>query len=75
MDIRQGVQGMPDDQVFIVRCWDDSRDQEGDRPAWRVRVEHTNTGVERYFADLPALCAFIEETLQRASRRSGVDLH
>ena len=66
---------MADDQVFIIRCWDDNRDQTGGPPVWRARVEHTNTGTERHFANLLALCEFIEKTLQRASRKNGEDLH
>lgn len=66
---------MLDDQVFIIRCWDDNRDQTGGSPAWRVRAEHANTGAERHFADLSALCNFIKETLQRASMTKGDDLH
>lgn len=62
---------MADDQVFVVRCWDDNRDQVGGVPAWRARLEHTNTGTERYFASLDALCAFIEEMLEQAARRNG----
>ena len=66
---------MANDQVFIIRCWDDNRDQTSGAPAWRARVEHTNSGAERHFADLRALCDFIETTLQRASRKNGDELH
>ena len=73
--LEQGLREMADDQVFIIRCWDDNRDQTGRPPEWRARVEHTNTGAERHFANLPSLCEFIEITLQRASRKNRDDLH
>lgn len=66
---------MVDDQVFIVRCWDDRSDQTTGSPVWRLRVEHTNCATERHFADLPALCDFIGEALQRAAMTKGSELH
>lgn len=48
----------PPYQAYLVRLWQTGDTAEG---AWRASVESPHTGEKRWFADLEALFAFLEE--------------
>lgn len=52
---------MQDNYAFVVRIWQELRDEEGNWLAWRGSVHDVSTGERSYF-DAPArLIAFIED--------------
>jgi hypothetical protein len=50
-------------RAYLLRLWQ----TEGDdgRPIWRAALEDARSGERRGFADLAALCAFLEAQLGR----------
>lgn len=55
-----------DDQVFIIRCWNERRGNP-DKPAlWRVRVTHLNSDQEVHFNSPLAIIDFITNCLAAA---------
>ena len=57
-----------DDQVFIVRCWNERRDVPDGPAQWRVRVSHLNTDNEAYFNDPAEILLFLAKRLAEAEK-------
>ncbi len=58
---------MTDDQVFIVRCWNEMPDEPVKGAMWRFRVSHMESGEERHFADSKGVAGFIDARLAQAT--------
>lgn len=50
-------------QSYLLRLWRESINGE-----WRASLQNVTTGQCRYFASLPQLCAFLEETTRSPLR-------
>ncbi len=55
-----------DDQVFIIRCWNENADIPGTRARWRMRVVHVNRSLEAHFNKLEEICDFVSGRLSDA---------
>ena len=51
-------------RVFLLTCWQEE-DVAADPERWRFRLEEPNTGEQHGFADLEALTAFLQASLQK----------
>jgi hypothetical protein len=50
-------------QSYLLRLWRESTNGE-----WRASLQNVSTGQCRYFASLPQLCSFLEETTRQPQR-------
>ncbi len=54
-----------DNHVFILRIWREPRENQAAWQSWRGKIEHVDTGQERYVADLQEINRFILEFLTK----------
>jgi len=52
---------LQDNYSFVVRIWQELRDEEGNWLAWRGSVHDVSSGERSYFDEPARLIAFIEE--------------
>jgi hypothetical protein len=45
--------------AFVVTVWEERRDIDGARPAWRASVDDVRRGTRIYFDSFPELCAYL----------------
>jgi hypothetical protein len=50
-----------DAHTFIVRVWQDQRENLSNQPAWKGQISHVGSGRQRYFLDLKDILGFIQE--------------
>lgn len=58
-----------DDQVFIVRCWNEALGENAGDAIWRIRVSHLASGNERHFGDVGEVAQYIDTVLAEAHAR------
>ncbi len=58
---------MTDDQVFIIRCWNEMPGEPPEGSIWRFRVSHEASEEVRHFADSKAVAGFIDACLTQAA--------
>ena len=51
------------DQVFIIRCWEERPESQVSRGEWRYRVSHINTKKNYHFSSLDEVQAFMEQKI------------
>ncbi|MCP4308632.1 MAG: hypothetical protein GY788_27915 [bacterium] len=62
-----------DDQVFIIRCWNESGEACGRPSQWRMRVIYLNREQEAYFNEPAAIVDFIADNLADANKAGHDD--
>ncbi len=60
-----------DNHVFILRIWREPGESQAAWQAWRGKIEHVDSGRERYVVDLQEVNRFILEFLQQEEPGSG----
>ena len=62
------------DQMFIIRCWEETPESRAGTAFWRYRVSHNNNvQQERHFSSLEDVQAYMQRTLCAAQSHSGND--
>ncbi len=57
---------LPDEgqiQSFVIRFWQEPREQPEQSPEWRGRIVHVQSGRHIYFRDLTTLVAFLHKQI------------
>lgn len=57
-----------DDQVFIIRCWNERRDIPAAPPQWRGRICNINSDTEIHFNDPTEVADFLAGCLADVER-------
>jgi hypothetical protein len=61
--------------TFVIKIWEERRDQAGWRPIWRGSVDDVQTGQRAYFSSLLQLCGQLRRWSGMGTTRVWQRLH